>query len=338
MGFPSVRASAMADWQQALSKSDLRHNRNLDGLRTEINHLLSARPDRVPLPRFVDILERTGQATSNSLLAWSTGHRTGYWLNSDLGRAVLGCQTVGSALQRLCYFFPLVQDDSLLKLEVADSCATLSYKILDPNIWPRHEDAVYSLGTYSRIVRQAIPEAWSQVQLSVEVEQGAVRPGLCGITRAEVLYGCVCNSIRFPARVLKAPLNLVRPYDHKLIKRLSRKLTRVHRSTPVRTRTRRLILAEMNEGRVNQEHVAKSLGMSSRTLRRRLAAENTSFQKLLDECRMQSAALEFRTRRPFSLSDMALKLGYSGHSTFSRAFSRWAGMPPHEFRRSVAIY
>ena len=110
------------------------------------------------------------------------------------------------------------------------------------------------------------------------------------------------------------------------------------RLTPITERTRQMIFNEMNEGRVNQEHIARELGISSRTLRRRLSEENQSFQGLLDECRMQFAALEFRTRRKLSLSDMALKLGYSEHSTFSRAFARWAGMAPQEYRRSVAAH
>ena len=58
----------------------------------------------------------------------------------------------------------------------------------------------------------------------------------------------------------------------------------------------------------------------------------------LDECRMQYAALEFRKRKKQSLAEMALKLGYSEHSTFSRAFQRWSGMAPHEYRRAVAVH
>jgi AraC-like DNA-binding protein len=97
-----------------------------------------------------------------------------------------------------------------------------------------------------------------------------------------------------------------------------------------------MIFREMNDGSVNQEHIARELGISSRTLRRRLAEEGQSFQGLLDRCRMEFAALEFRIRRKLSLSDMALRLGYSEHSTFSRAFARWSGMAPQEYRRSVA--
>ena len=50
---------------------------------------------------------------------------------------------------------------------------------------------------------------------------------------------------------------------------------------------------------------------------------------------MQFAALELRIRERVSLSEMALKLGYTEHATFSRAFSRWAGMAPRDYRRTI---
>ncbi|MEL7028160.1 MAG: helix-turn-helix transcriptional regulator, partial [Pseudomonadota bacterium] len=110
------------------------------------------------------------------------------------------------------------------------------------------------------------------------------------------------------------------------------------RATSMSSRTREMIFSEMSEGSLSQEHIARELGVSSRTLRRKLEAENYSFQSLLDECRMRAAALEFRSRRSVSLSEVAFKLGYSEHSTFSRAFGRWAGMAPQDYRRSFALH
>lgn len=333
-----VRASALADWQQALSELAADPRLSCAEIAAEVDTLMGAGPRRIELASFVDLLERIGLSTRQPYLAWSIGQQTEYSLDSDFGKAILGCKSLGSALHWLAYFFPLVQDASSLKLEVDDDWATLSYKILDPNIWPRHEDALYSLGIYSHLVRAAAPDAWCHAQVTVEVEQSRARPDLSNVTQAEVLYGGNTNSIRFPSAVLDAPLNLAPPCDGAVMKRLSRELTQKYRSTSTSERTRQMIFNEMNEGCVNQEHIARSLGISSRTLRRRLSSEDQSFQALLDDCRMQFAAHEFRTRRRLSLSDMALKLGYSEHSTFSRAFSRWAGMAPQEYRRSVALH
>ena len=58
------------------------------------------------------------------------------------------------------------------------------------------------------------------------------------------------------------------------------------------------------------------------------------FQHIVDECRMRQAAHEFRRRSRVSLAQTALRLGYSEHSTFTRAFARWSGMPPQSYIRN----
>ena len=102
---------------------------------------------------------------------------------------------------------------------------------------------------------------------------------------------------------------------------------------PATLRVRTMIFQGLNDGGFTQDTVARALGMSSRTLRRRLAGEGVSFQHLLDECRMRLAAFEFRVRENVSIAQTALRLGYSEHSTFTRAFSRWSGMPPQSYIR-----
>jgi AraC-like DNA-binding protein len=81
--------------------------------------------------------------------------------------------------------------------------------------------------------------------------------------------------------------------------------------------------------------VATEIGLSDRTLRRQLAARNTSFQKIVDDCRIRQAVLEITRCNSVSISEIALRLGYSEHSTFSRAFSRCTGVPPQNFLRQV---
>lgn len=195
---------------------------------------------------------------------------------------------------------------------------------------------MYTLGTHAMMIKAAAPEAWNQCQVVVEAEPEQVRVELSSIVQTAVVYGASTNAIRFPSALLNAPLGLAPASNPATVKELTAELTRKMRAMSITERTRQMIFTEMNDGCVSQEHIARELGISSRTLRRRLAEEGQSFQALLDECRMQFAALEFRTRRQLSLSDMAFRLGYSEHSTFSRAFARWSGMAPQEYRRAVA--
>lgn len=333
-----VSAAALRDWRASLARLDSEAGSPGARRLARIEALLAGDPEFIALEEYVALLEDVGGACRPSALAWSAGLAVQLPFGSDLGRATLGCRSLGRALHWICQYFPLLQDASSLRLDVDAEWTTLSYKILDPAIWPRHEDAMYTLGIYARLIKTAAPEAWSQVQITVEAEAEQLRTDLSAIVKANVVYGGAANMIRFPTAIINAPLNLAPPADPGLLKKLTSELSARKRATPITDRTRQMIYREMNDGCVSQEHIARELGISSRTLRRRLAEENQSFQLLLDECRMQFAELEFRTRRKLSLSDMALRLGYSEHSTFSRAFARWAGMAPQEYRRALAAH
>lgn len=80
------------------------------------------------------------------------------------------------------------------------------------------------------------------------------------------------------------------------------------------------------------DEVASNLNLSTRTLRRRLTDEGTSYRALLDEVR-QAIAEEMLTTTPLSVSDVAIRLGYAEASTFIFAFKRWKGVTPAAYQR-----
>lgn len=83
------------------------------------------------------------------------------------------------------------------------------------------------------------------------------------------------------------------------------------------------------------EDVAKALTVSPRTLQRRLEAEGTSFGEVWDESRRQVACKHLRNPK-IAIKEVAYMLGFSEPSTFYRAFRRWTGATPMDYRRSVA--
>lgn len=91
------------------------------------------------------------------------------------------------------------------------------------------------------------------------------------------------------------------------------------------------IVTQSSDASPTIDDVATSLAISSRTLGRRLVAEGTSFQQVKKTAREQLArALLLNTSA--SISEIAFRLGYSELSAFSRAFSSWVGITPHEYR------
>lgn len=99
-------------------------------------------------------------------------------------------------------------------------------------------------------------------------------------------------------------------------------------------RVRRALERAMVEGDAGPSAVARSLAMSERTLQRRLAAEGSSFQSLIDDVRHQSA-LKLLSRAETPIQEVAFVLGYQDVPSFYRAFKRWTGKTPAEARRAL---
>lgn len=97
-------------------------------------------------------------------------------------------------------------------------------------------------------------------------------------------------------------------------------------------RVRACVRAMMPLGSVAAEAVASRLRMSERTLRRRLHEEGTSYQRILNDVRIELARHYLTKERP-GIAEVALRLGFSDQSAFTKAFRRWTGQTPARFVR-----
>jgi AraC-like DNA-binding protein len=80
-------------------------------------------------------------------------------------------------------------------------------------------------------------------------------------------------------------------------------------------------------GRAKKQTVAKALALSARTLSRRLADEETSYEEVVDQLR-HTLALQYLNDHGISIGQIAWLLGYEGATSFSHAFKRWTGQSP----------
>lgn len=97
---------------------------------------------------------------------------------------------------------------------------------------------------------------------------------------------------------------------------------------------REMLIQMMPSGRSDQETVAKRLYRSRSTLQRQLGAEGTSFRQILESTR-RSLAENYLRSDGYTQAEVAFMLGFTDQSNFARAFRRWTGMTPGEFRRTV---
>jgi AraC-like DNA-binding protein len=102
--------------------------------------------------------------------------------------------------------------------------------------------------------------------------------------------------------------------------------------TSLAARVRAHIASSLPDG-TDIAEVARAMHMSARTLQRRLEQEQTRFTEVLDEARLAEARRLLDDPRA-TLAGVAAHLGFADLATFSRAFKRWTGKPPGQWRRS----
>ncbi|WP_083241389.1 helix-turn-helix transcriptional regulator [Methyloceanibacter stevinii] len=91
---------------------------------------------------------------------------------------------------------------------------------------------------------------------------------------------------------------------------------------------------ELKEGRVSIHGTAARLGVSPRTLQRRLQSNGLNYRNLVELVRRKYAFLLLR-RTSLTITEIAMELGYSEHANFARAFRRWTGHSPKLYRQQI---
>lgn len=326
MSLPAVQTCALSGWTEMMSRfgvdpADVMKSVGIVPENEPRN------PATIPLKAFATMTEFVGKRANHPAASWVIGTEYDLRELGDVGEAVMSAKTLGGALRRFSDHFELLQDSSKLGLEIKDDRAILSYRILDPDIWPRYHDALFSLGIVAQIIRLAVPNALEALELGFESERRET-----GLTMAlsQISFEGDANTLTMPIAMLDASMpDTACECD---LRHLSQQLAAKRRHVPASERLASMIFARLPDGGINQDELASEIGMSSRTMRRRLSDEKLTFQQLLDACRMRQAMLEFRARPDSSIAQVALRLGYAEHSNFTRAFTRWAGVPPHKFR------
>ena len=157
-----------------------------------------------------------------------------------------------------------------------------------------------------------------------------------GAKAHEVYFGC---KVRFGARKNRLSLNrsdLNRPfgsYNAELLDMLAPELNRAlkERRRSITEKVTWVLKGRMSAGSLDIRSVASELGMSERTLQRRIGDEGTSFQRLVSEARRERAR-EYLADASLDIKEVAFLLGYSDQNSFYRAFRQWERQTPSSWR------
>ena len=151
-----------------------------------------------------------------------------------------------------------------------------------------------------------------------------------------VRFGAGSNSLLVSAADAARPLQGA---DEALSAVIRRRLEKIlaehhpHGTGPLTGHVRHLIVEHLGATALTPDAVARELGVSRRTLSRRLSEEGTSFRSIVDDVRREFACALLHDRNS-SIADIAFFLQYSEPAAFTRSFRRWTGQTPTEFRNA----
>jgi len=145
-------------------------------------------------------------------------------------------------------------------------------------------------------------------------------------------FGSTHTRVRFPLSYLSIPMPHREPGLRALLDRQAQALLdALPDPNAFDKAVQQLLVRLLPDGEVSVDKVAQAMHQSTRTLQRRLADSGMTWQQLLDRTREQLAR-QYLGDRALSLAEIALLLGYSEQSAFTRSFKRWTGQTPLGFR------
>jgi AraC-like DNA-binding protein len=285
--------------------------------------------DRLPVERAYELLSSAIESTRDRSLGLRAGARMD---TGDIGVVdylMLTSPTVADALDAALRYFVLLNESLTCRLEIDDTRAALrvDWCIEPPSA--AEDFAVSSLYSAHPWLRE-IPglECWFRQPLPDDLEPYRKVFGDVPCKFAADYTGFV-----FPRQELQAPLSGADKKLHAVVRELADILLAQggNGSASFADSVRAIVAHEVSSRVLSCTTVARRLHTSARTLARKLEAEGTTFYAIVDEAR-KLRALELMRSGDHSLVEIARATGFAHLASFHRAFRRWTGHTPAEYR------
>lgn len=262
-------------------------------------------------------------------------------LGGVLGYAIRHSPTLGSALQRFARYSRLFT--TALEVDLERGARTWRLLARRPPLQPRLRQFTDAIGasvvTMVREITRPQFERWAEID---PIEIGLPYPEpedpteLRSVYRCDVIFGQPRSWITFSAADMERPSVAAESQLSSYLEELAAlKEAELPKAETWSARVADLLRRGLSEGQPPLDELALQIGVSSRTLQRRLQEEGTSYAGVLDDVRREIASTLIADPT-LTLSEIAYLQGYADPSAFYRAFERWHGCSPGEYRRQLA--
>ncbi|KKN98763.1 hypothetical protein LCGC14_0144430 [marine sediment metagenome] len=329
---PCQRLQERAFWAQGIAQALEKIGKSVKDLPADLRHhcvstdLSLAQISQTEMNRLWDAASKLA---SDDCFGLAMGHS--YCSNTlkVLGLAAVSSETVGAALQRVLRYMPVFSTQVQLYSVEDEQYVTVYF---EPRGTP-HPFQMEAVVAQCSKIWEALENGQTPLVLETRLigEHEKTRETCESILPGRVRLGVKRIAVRMNRQLMKNPLPSA---DAFLRKRLDASLEDMLGDLPnveFAEQVKQRIRALVSEREVSEELVATPFNMSPRHLRRKLSETHTTYEKLLDEVRMELAMRLIQEGR-LNLGRIAFELGFLDPSSFTRAFRRWTGMSPTAFK------
>ncbi len=253
------------------------------------------------------------------------------------GLALFASRTLRSFCQRYAHHNSFFTTSYSVKFDEREDNPILVYELSEALASSPEDRSLLVSGTLAwilQMMRLMYRRELTPVSVAFAAEAGEQSEAFEEFFGVKISYSAERFAMAFSNEDLNAPLptgnaELAHQNDKVVVKILAR-IEQANMSNRVRA----ALLELFPTGEFSKETIARELAVSVRTLHNRLAEEGQNYQEILDETRQKLAQQYLRTSH-HTVGDVAFLLGFSDFSNFSRAFKRWTGQTPSDYRKEM---
>ena len=329
-----IEPTSLASWTRALRKQLDALGLDSDALCREAGldpQLMDDPNARYPLSATTRLWEVAVKASGDPAIGLRVSRFVSPTTFHALGYALVASGSLREVFERIVRYHQMVSDVLELELTLHGDRYCFHLKVPEGSPSPAYEAIDAFAAIYVRTCRNRLGRDYAPLAVYLRRPEPADPKQWHTVFRAPIFFAADEDRLEFAVSDFDSHLDDANPelaeHNETVLKRPLVPLQPLTWERKVRA----AIEAQLPEGEPSADRIAQALHLSLRSLQRHLADEGCRFDTLLNECRENLALLHLRDPQ-CSLSEISYLLGFADTGSFSRAFKRWTGMTPGQFR------